>query len=841
MVGLDGLPERVGSMPLTCSIWSNFIFLLALGTGAPADGWADEKRCSVHASNEVHMGSSFPIYCVFKNECKARIYQDKKELQCSSCNSTYVRKDIVNLTQTTTFTCKCIGFSEPCGIDITPGYPPETPQNLTCVQEGELGNVKCTWKAGRETYIQTTSWLRVCGDPPVNYASVALHDGTLSATFPIPATQTTFSVLVSATNSLGSVTSDVRSFILNDIVKPLSPDISKVECSSRQCQIYLNQAPSIQLVEIQYRMDEGTWNTTSFEQTNSSTSWTITSLNPYSLYTFQVRWKLGPNRGLWSEWSKVEKQTDEEAPAAMVDAWYVEETTQTLSVRLLWKASITTQMSSIYKKDAAIMISHASGTESDYGPELSKSEARGKILGYNVSVMEKGKNISAFIKAPHRHYSVSSSLLNVYIFAINSKGQSPARLLQLQPIGNIKFRVSHKPVNNHSVALSWSNHHRAHEDAEYLVEWYPAGRKQQLQWIRVARHLTTITLTGLQPTECYDGAVIYLFPSETKKAVFRDVSTWQSVPQQGPVCNVKMRDDNVEVTWLEIPPDKAGGCVVQYNISLQELGGKIKNYSVRHPQREYTITGLALGQQYKLWVSAKTEVGEGPKGCECTIRLQPSAEKPLALVVSIGGFVFLTCLFLLCICQFSSVHRRLSRCCHCLMPSNVPDPANSKWAKECASEKGEMKVQLYLSDSSISEEEPDTVEVQEFPQEKLLQGETMPVDGACHSGSSLNVLHQEQHIPSLPYQPITTSSYFKSLSNSSDTTQASRHTDITVDYISTHGVLSGEEEDEEEDIDMMGFFPCPTSPFLDPLMSVGGKLTLDIVKIDCSDLNLCMQ
>lgn len=40
---------------------------------------------------------------------------------------------------------------------------------------------------------------------------------------------------------------------------------------------------------------------------------------------------------------------------------------------------------------------------------------------------------------------------------------------------------------------------------------------------------------------------------------------------------------------------------------------------VNHIQRHYKITGLTLGQQYKLWVSAWTEAGEGPKGKEYNI------------------------------------------------------------------------------------------------------------------------------------------------------------------------------------------------------------------------------
>lgn len=80
-----------------------------------------EKICSVLSNHEVHMGSSFHIYCIFKKECNRLIYQDEVSLNYSSLNSTVVIMRIVNLTRTTTFTCKCRNEPEPCGTDIVPG------------------------------------------------------------------------------------------------------------------------------------------------------------------------------------------------------------------------------------------------------------------------------------------------------------------------------------------------------------------------------------------------------------------------------------------------------------------------------------------------------------------------------------------------------------------------------------------------------------------------------------------------------------------------------------------------------------------------------------------------
>ncbi|KAF7711852.1 interleukin-12 receptor subunit beta-2 isoform X2 [Silurus meridionalis] len=797
------------------NVCSTFMFLLLLTTGAPA-----EKICSVHSKHEVHMGSSFQIYCIFRKECNKLVFQDEVLLKHSSLNSTTVIMSIVNLTRSTTFTCKCQHEPEPCGTDIIPGYPPAVPQNLTCIQQGEFGKVNCTWKIGWETHVKTTSHLWVHGSPPVRFESVAVHDGANSALFAVSGRQTNFSVWVHANNSLGSQNSTILSFNLNKIVKPQSPNITKVECSSRKCQLYTDNAQKMQVVEIQYKEKEKSWNPVLFKNTNSTTSWTVPSLNPYSTYIFEVRWKLGPTRGLWSEWTRIEGMTDEEAPVTMLDVWYTEDLTRTVSksFQLYWK-------------------------------ELNNSEARGKIQRYMVTVSEKG--ISNETAVVGKKFSVSCFPCNVSISARNSKGQSPARLIQLQPIAFLPYKVSHTPVNNHSVALSWPRPASADTVTEFLVEWFPVGKMQELQWIRVKRHLNTIHITGLQPAMCYKGAVVYLHSSGTKKANFSKISTWQTAPLQSPVPSINVQGEKVEVKWSEIPPAKRGGCLEKYTIYLSGSAGKINIYNVPHPQREVTIGDLTLGQKYKLWVSAWTSAGESPAENHRQFKPKPSREtldeKHVLFLFLLGGIIFFTCLCLLCLCQLPSVHRRLSGCCHCLMPSIVPDPANSKWAKECASEEGEMKLQLHLSDSSMSEEEPNTVEVEEFPQETFSKGETVSTEETLHPGK----LQAE----SSPYHTNIPSSYLKSFSNessSSDTTQASRSTDITVDYISTHGVTSGQ-EDEDEDDDVyecddggesehkaFEFFPCPKSPFLQPLISIGGKLTLDSVKIDCSDLLDCV-
>lgn len=144
-----------------------------------------------------------------------------------------------------------------------------------------------------------------------------------------------------------------------------------------------------------------------------------------------------------------------------------------------------------------------------------------------------------------------------------------------------------------------------------------------------------------------------------------------------------------------------------------------------------------------------------------------------------------------------------------------------------------MTLNLYLSDSSVSADEPDTVEVEEIPSESPVTGALLGLGSTSRALQQVQDEDEEQGV-CLTYTLKSPSAYLKSFSHESDQTQTSQNTEMTVDYISTQGMLSdGEEESKEEDVctDGPSFFP---SPLFDPGVSIGGKLTLDSVKIDCS-------
>ncbi|CAK6955179.1 interleukin-12 receptor subunit beta-2 [Scomber scombrus] len=789
--------------------WSMFTVITALAVQL----CIGVKPCVIWSSTGpvVQRGSTFKVYCTFNCKCKYSMCSDQpptlQSHQMFNYTTTYL--NVVNITTDSTHSCLCDCSPEPspdpCGMDISVGYLPDRPKNISCLKNvlnNGSGLVNCTWNSGRHTYLRTTAELRVTTvsenhtGRPLSYKASSKGTDFPSASFSVDSSVQNISVEIHAHNALGTAVSASINYSLSDIVIPSTPVLGQPECSSRQCVIKVEQSVKTPHLEIQYRTEQQTWTTNPDSEMQFQS---ISSLEPYRLYHFRARSRF--SSGLWSQWSaNVSSWTQEEAPAKELDVWYAESASDSNSLKVYWK-------------DTDISI------------------ARGKILEYIVSVNNSKSIFITNMTAQDRNCVVQSCPnCEVTVCARNSKGLSPpARIttcrMRAEPPQDVQVMT-----NNHSVTISWSKPETALLPAAYVVEWYPEGHKlEELRWDKLSRNDYHAVITGVNPFECYEGAVYVLYNDRSMiRTRFTGVYTMESAPVSGPSVKETVEGDTVKVTWTELPRGQRGGCITEYTIYLENSSGRQETYKTSENKRKYIIESLSPSG-YSLWMTASTAKGEGPAGQKVKIFIQQDNQLHLILVCAV---VFITMVFLLCLCQSSAVKQRFWVYFQCLMLDVVPDPANSKWAKECTQVKGRMNLPLQLSDSSFTEEdEPILVDVEELPKQ------------ICDISAPTNVSSQlPETQPATLLYPLTT--YIKSFSHdsdSSDQTHTSLETNTTIDYISSHGLGNMDEEDQEEEekmeeeeefVEVLGFLPSHNA-FMEPLM-FGGKLTLDAVKIDCS-------
>ncbi|XP_010863998.2 interleukin-12 receptor subunit beta-2 [Esox lucius] len=789
--------------------WSIIILIHLLGT---IESSTAEKPCTAFSSNGdlVLSGSNFQVFCTYLASCRATksMYIDKIQThQVQHYNSTTIFLNVTDIRKETTYTCKCYGEPEPCGLDVDVGYLPSAPEKVACIQKGEFGQVTCTWMRGVETKMNTPSelWVKAMNSTaaPVSYPGFdySSDPGLVSAIFSVSGSnQTDYSVWANSFNKLGSAKSTPLNFKLDQIVQPPPPAVSQVKCCSRACEVGVEWVQGTLLLEVWYRAAQETksWisHTVGSMRNQSNVSLPIMSLQPYTLYEFQARVKLNHSKGLWSDWSKsLFNQTEEEAPAKALDVWYTTSTTS--NITLHWK-------------------------------NLSNLDARGRITGYKVIIHNLQTGMTENVTSTTTFLVPSCLSCNVTVYALNSRGSSPPTsviipLRTAQPPENVQS--SH--CNKHSFAISWTRPSTAGAAVRgYLVEWFPKGKQvEELRWKRLGPNEYHTVADDIKQYECYEGAVYVQYEQAMGRAPFEDISTNESAPSASPSdVQVRVNEDRVTVSWSEVPLGKQGGCVRKYTIYLKKE--EITSYDCDASKRSYTITGLAQSDQpYYLWMSAWTSSGEGPHGSSHSFFIIANQNIWYVTIV-VSCLVALVCFLL----------KRWV--CHYFIPDIVLDPANSKWAKECAKEMGGLTLQLYVSESSISEEdEPETVEVQELPEESWCSGNpAQPTEiSRAAEGASHLIPPQLSPVTDPSATAYFQNSYLQSFSQesgSSGQTQDTQGTDINVDYISTHLLVREEvDEDEQECFGEMVFFPCLP---LDHLVPVQGKLTLDSVRIDCS-------
>ncbi|XP_063656686.1 interleukin-12 receptor subunit beta-2 isoform X2 [Pan troglodytes] len=467
---------------------------------------------------------------------------------------------------TTLFVCKlaCINSDEIqiCGAEIFVGVAPEQPQNLSCIQKGEQGTVACTWKRGRDTHLYTEytlqlsgpknlTWQKQCKDTYCDYLDFGIN---LTPESP----ESNFTAKVTAVNSLGSSSSLPSTFTFLDIVRPLPPwdiRIKFQKASVSRCTLYWRDEGLVLLNRLRYRPSNSRlWNMVNV--TKAKGRHDLLDLKPFTEYEFQISSKLHLYKGSWSDWSEsLRAQTPEEEPTGMLDVWYMKR-----------HIDYSRQQISLFWKN------------------LSVSEARGKILHYQVTLQELtgGKAMTQNITGHTSWTTVIPRTGNwaVAVSAANSKGSSlPTRIniMNLCEAGLLAPRqVSANSEGMDNILVTWQPPRKDPSAVqEYVVEWrelHPGGDTQvPLNWLRSPPYnVSALISENIKSYICYEIRVYALSGDQGGCSSILGNSKHKA-PLSGPHINaITEEKGSILISWNSIPVQEQMGCLLHYRIYWKE-------------------------------------------------------------------------------------------------------------------------------------------------------------------------------------------------------------------------------------------------------------------------------
>nr|XP_019587781.1 PREDICTED: interleukin-12 receptor subunit beta-2 isoform X1 [Rhinolophus sinicus]XP_019587792.1 PREDICTED: interleukin-12 receptor subunit beta-2 isoform X1 [Rhinolophus sinicus] len=823
---------------------------------------------TVKPSYEISLGSAVNISCSLKPKqgCSPRsstnkliLYQRNRTIKLQDGDSLSTQVSGLPL-GTTLFLCKltCSGGVEIriCGAEISVGVVPEQPQNLSCIQKGERGTMACTWDRGRDTHLYTTYTLQLNGPNNLTWQKQCNHchhlDLGINLTPESP--ESSYVATVTAINNLGSASSLPFTFTFMDIVMPLPPwdiKIKFVNASVSRCSLQWRDEDQVLQNRLRYRpRNSRSWNMVN--TTNAKGRHDFLDLKPFTEYEFQISSKLHPNKSIWSDWSEALRiQTPEEEPTGMLDVWYMKQ-----------NIDYNRQQISLYWKN------------------LSVSEARGKILHYQVTLLEVAgekatlQNITEYTS--WTWVIPRTKKWAVAVSAVNSKGSSWPTRINITDLCEAELlvpgQVSANSEGVDNIMVTWEAPGKAAPAVQqYVVEWralHPGVVMQPpVNWLRSPPYnMSALISENIKPYICYEIRVHALSGGQGGCN-----STWgnskHKAPLSGPYINaITEENGSIFIAWDEIPAQEQMGCILRYRIYWKERDSNSQPQTCeipyKFPPNSHPIDSLQPRVTYVLWMTALTADGESAPGKKREFYLQGKVNWSTFVAPSICIGIIMVGIF-----SVHYIRQKVFVLLSALRPQwcsrQIPDPANSSWATTypIMEEKTQLHVDGLLTDWPTSEE-PEPLVISEVLHQvaPVVRHPLRPKWPEKGRGVQGHYPSEEDSASSPPPPRALTAEtgqlvdLYKVLGSrgphSRSGNPASPLTVLPVDYLPTYeGYLPSNidylpsreapitdplEELEPQHISL-SIFP---SSSLHPLTSCGEKLTLDRLKMGCSSLML---
>ncbi|XP_008100987.1 interleukin-6 receptor subunit beta [Anolis carolinensis] len=647
------------------------------------------------------------------------------------------------------------------GIQIQLGYPPEKPENVSCIViqlEKKKIVKRCTWEPGRNTYLKTnytlkSAWSNTnfpdCIPEDVNNSCTSFDDVTFFVRL---------YVWVEAKNYLGEVNSSHIAFFPEDYVKPLPP--RNLFLNSREFPTVLrlswenqfNEPPLKLKYKIRYRSADSTnWAEVPPEDTESErTSFTIQDLHPFTKYIFQISCAVSGMSRYWSDWSKeVIGFTAEDKPSKGPAVWrkITTHSSESWTLELNWK--------------------------------MNPSEVNGIILMYEVTVSRRPP-FSLPIEVTHLNTTETKLILNVKngmyeakVTAYNKAGKSPTTVL-LIPATNSKAPVKNIIAfpKDDKLWVNWT----APKDPviKYIIEWYEEcdSLNCSTDWQQEPGTKQGTFLKGdIKPFKCYKITVYPLYANGQGEERSTQTYLQQDVPANGPTVRTKkVGKSEVLLEWKPLSFEEQNGFIKFYTISYKTVTGNETVVRVNSSESEYPLSALSKDTLYIVQMAAYTEKG-GKSGPAFTFTTKKFANGEIeAIVVPVCLAVLLSILLgvLFCFSKRDFIKKHIW--------PNVPDPSKSviaQWSPQTPSKHFNSKEHIYPEGSftDVSVVEIDADDKKSFSETDLKPFDMLKKEKNASEGHSSGI--GGSSCMSSPRQSVSDSDEGEPAQNTSSTVQYS--------------------------------------------------------------------
>ncbi|XP_007538216.1 interleukin-23 receptor [Erinaceus europaeus] len=276
-------------------------------------------RLWVEPATVFRMGMNVSVYCyvALKNCQPSTLHfytnDNKESFQMTRINKTtawFWYPNFLEPHASLFCTGECPGYFQEtliCGKDISAGYPPDVPDEITCVIHEYSSHMTCTWNTGKPTYLDTRYLVHVesleTGEEQqyltssyINISTDSLQGGKK------------YLVWVQAANVLGTEMSKPLQVDLDDIVIPSATIISKIEdlnTTMPRTEVHWSSRSTIKNIscEVRHRNTANeTWNVKEFATNLTYMQRSEFHLESNNTYVFQVRCQ-ETGRRYWQPWS----------------------------------------------------------------------------------------------------------------------------------------------------------------------------------------------------------------------------------------------------------------------------------------------------------------------------------------------------------------------------------------------------------------------------------------------------------------------------------------------------------------------------------------------------------